>query len=72
MKKLFLIACTLVMGAALSFGQATTGTPDKSGDTSKTTTTGTKTGKKSTKTKAHKGGKKSKKSSDSTTTPQPK
>ena len=67
MKKLFTIACTLVLGSALSFAQATQ-TPPASG------TTGTSTTKSDTKTKKHshskKGGKKSKKSSgDSTATP---
>jgi hypothetical protein len=69
MKKLFTIACTLVLGSALSFAQAAQ-TPPAGG------TTGTGTAKSDTKTKKHshkKGGKKAKKSSgDSTTTPAPK
>jgi hypothetical protein len=68
MKKLFTIACTLVLGSALSFAQAAQ-TPPASG------TTGTGTTKSDTKTKKHshkKGGKKSKKSSGDTTTPAPK
>lgn len=65
MKKLFVIACTLVLGASLSFAQASQG-----GDATKTTTT--KAAKKDTKAKAHKGGKKGKKSSGATTTPAPK
>lgn len=67
MKKLLTIAFTLMLGASLSFAQATggsTGSTDKpAGD--KTTTT--KSGKKAT---HHKGAKKTKKSS--TTTPPPK
>lgn len=66
MKKLLTIAFTLLLGACLSFAQATGGSTDKpAGD--KTTTT--KSGKKST---HHKGGKKSKKNSGGTTTPPPK
>jgi hypothetical protein len=59
MKKLFTIACTLVLGGALSFAQAgsTTQNPPASGDQTKT---GTST------TKKHKhGGKKSKKNKKS-------
>ncbi len=72
MKKLFTIACTLVLGGALSFAQASgsTGqTTPPAGD--KTATTGkSETGKKGTKKHHHKGGKKSKKSAtDTTTTP---
>jgi len=70
MKKLFTIACTLVLGGVLSFAQAggTTGgqTPpagDKPANTGKS-----ETGKKG-KTHHHKGGKKSKKGSSSTTPP---
>lgn len=64
MKKLFILACTLVLGSALSFAQATTPTPAAGNDTGKTTST-TK-GKKS-KTH-HKSGKKSKKSTTTDTT----
>ena len=65
MKKLLMIAFTLLLGASLSFAQATGGSTDKpAGD--KTTT---KSGKKTT---HHKGGKKSKKNSGGTTTPAPK
>ncbi|HEV8181440.1 MAG TPA: hypothetical protein VGQ61_03655 [Candidatus Angelobacter sp.] len=71
MKKLFTIACTLVLGSALSFAQtggSTGGQTPPAGD--KTATTGkSETGKKGTKTHHHKGGKKSKKSSGSTTPP---
>jgi len=65
MKKLLTIAFTLLLGATLSFAQATGGSTDKPAEGGKKTTT--KSGK-----KAHKGGKKSKKSSGSTTTPAPK
>ena len=68
MKKLLTIAFTLLLGASLSFAQATGGSTDK------TPATSTASGKKATsktKTKSHKGGKKSKKNS-STTTPPPK
>jgi hypothetical protein len=72
MKKLFTIACTLVLGSMLSFAQtggSTGGQTPPAGD--KTATTGkSETGKKGSKTH-HKGGKKSKKGS-STTTPPPK
>ncbi|HEY2171365.1 MAG TPA: hypothetical protein VGJ30_17195 [Candidatus Angelobacter sp.] len=65
MKKLLTIAFTLLLGASLSFAQATGGSTDK-GAGDKTTT---KSGKKTT---HHKGGKKGKKSSGTTTTPAPK
>ncbi len=70
MKKLFTIACTLVLGSALSFAQAAQ-TPPAGG------TTGTGTTKSETKTKKHshgkKGTKKAKKSTgDSGTTTPPK
>ena len=66
MKKLLTIAFTLLLGASLSFAQATGGSTDKgAGDKSATT----KSGKKTT---HHKGGKKSKKNSGGTTTPPPK
>ena len=68
MKKLLTIAFTLLLGATLSFAQATGGSTDK-GTGDKSTTPPAKT--KSTK-KAHKGGKKGKKSSGGTTTPAPK
>ena len=64
MKKLLTIAFAMLLGASLSFAQATGGTTDKPAD--KTTT---KAGKKS---HHHKGGKKGKKSSGGTTTPAPK
>jgi hypothetical protein len=71
MKKLFTIACTLVIGGALAFAQTgggSTGSQTPAGD--QTQTASHKGGKKATKTKkGHKGGKKSKKSSESTTTP---
>jgi hypothetical protein len=70
MKKLFTIACTLVLGSALSFAQAAQ-TPPAGGTTdSKTSTTKTKIGKKGA-TKAHKG-KKAKKASTTDATPAPK
>jgi len=66
MKKLLTIAFTLLLGASLSFAQATGGSTDKgAGDKGATT----KTSKKS---HTKKGGKKSKKSSGGTTTPAPK
>ena len=69
MKKLFTIACTLVLGSVLSFAQAAQ-TPPAGGTTdSKTSTTKTKSSKKG---KAHKGGKKAKKASTTDTTPAPK
>jgi hypothetical protein len=71
MKKLFTIACTLVLGGALSFAQA--GNPPAGGDQTKTGTTSTDTGKTGKKHKGHhKGGKKSKKNSGGSTTPPPK
>jgi len=66
MKKLLTIAFTLLLGASLSFAQATGGSTDKPAEGGKKTTS-TKSGK-----KAHKGGKKSKKNSGGTTTPAPK
>lgn len=66
MKKLLTLVFAMLLGASLSFAQATSGTPT-------TTQTPTKTsGKKATKTKGKKGGKKGKKSSGGTTTPAPK
>jgi hypothetical protein len=66
MKKLLTIAFALILGASLSFAQATGGSTDKPAD--KTTETGKKGGKSGK--KSHKGGKKSKKNtSDTTTTP---
>jgi hypothetical protein len=68
MKKLFTIACTLVLGGALSFAQAgsTTQNPPASGDQ-------TKTGTSTTTKKHHKHGakksKKSKKSMEATPAP---
>jgi len=70
MKKLLTIAFTLLLGASLSFAQATggsTGSTDKPAGGDKTATT--KSGKKTT---HHKGAKKTKKSPSSTTTPAPK
>ena len=68
MKKLFTIACTLVLGGALAFAQATQN-PPASGDQTKTDTTSTTT------KKHHKSGKKSskkhKKGADTTATPAP-
>lgn len=69
MKKLLTIAFTLLLGASLSFAQATGGSTDK-GAGEKSTTPPAKT--KSAGKKAHKGGKKSKKNSGGTTTPAPK
>ena len=66
MKKLLTIAFTLLLGATLSFAQATGGSTDKGAGDKGTTTT-----KKGAK-KGHKGGKKSKKNSGGTTTPPPK
>jgi hypothetical protein len=69
MKKLITIAFTLLLGASLSFAQATGGSTDK---TASTPTASGKKGSSKTKTKAHKGGKKSKKNSSGSTTPPPK
>jgi hypothetical protein len=70
MKKLVTIAFALLLGASLSFAQATGGSTDKgAADKGASTDTGKK-GK--TKTHSKKGGKKSKKSSGDTTTPAPK
>lgn len=66
MKKLLTIAFTLLLGASLSFAQATGGSTDKTASTS------TASGKKATsktKTKSHKGGKKSKKGTTDSTPP---
>lgn len=68
MKKLLTIVFTLLLGATLSFAQATGGSTDK-GTADKGTTAPAKT-KSGKKTHAHKGGKKSKKAD--TTTPPPK
>jgi uncharacterized protein YfiM (DUF2279 family) len=68
MKKLITIAFTLLLGASLSFAQATGGSTDKPAEGGKKTTS-TKSGKK---TAHHKGGKKSKKNSGGSTTPPPK
>ena len=66
MKKLLTIAFTLLLGASLSFAQATGVSTDKpAGDKTATTKSGKKTAH-------HKGGKKSKKNSGGTTTPPPK
>jgi hypothetical protein len=71
MKKLFTIACTLVLGGALSFAQtggSTGGQTPPAGD--KTATAGkSETGKKGAKKHHHKGGKKSKKGSTDSTPP---
>ena len=75
MKKLFTIACTLVIGGALAFAQTggtsgSTGGQTPAGGDQTQTTASHKGGKKATKTKSHhKGGKKSKKGSESTTPP---
>lgn len=70
MKKLFTIACALVLGSVISFAQAgSTQTPPAGSDTGKTDTAKTTKGKKH---HHHKGGKKSKKGSTGTTTPPPK
>ena len=67
MKKLLTIAFALLLGASLSFAQAsggsTSGSTDKTADSGKKATKGKK---------ASKGGKKSKKNSGGTTTPPPK
>ena len=61
MKKLFTIACTLVLGSALSFAQAGAAQNPPAGDT--TSKTGTST---TTKKHHHQGSKKTKKSKKST------
>lgn len=63
MKKLLTIAFTLLLGATLSFAQATGGSTDKPAESGKKTTS-TKSGKKS---HTHKGGKKKKNSGDANT-----
>ncbi len=65
MKKLLTLVFAMLLGASLSFAQATSGTPA-------TTNTPTKTAGKKGKSKGKKGGKKGKKSSGGTTTPAPK
>lgn len=69
MKKLLTIAFAMLLGASLSFAQATGGDKPagKTETKAATKTTDTKSGK-----KGHKGGKKSKKSSGGSTTPPPK
>jgi hypothetical protein len=68
MKKLATFVFAMLLGASLSFAQATGGSTDKTTPPAKTTS-----GKKATKTKkGHKGGKKGKKSTGGTTTPAPK
>ncbi len=64
MKKLLTIAFALMLGASLSFAQATGGSTDKPADK-------TETGKKSGKSgkHGHKGGKKSKKGTGDSTPP---
>jgi len=70
MKKLFAFVVTMLLGATLTFAQATGGSPGKSAEGKGVET---ESGKKATKTKkGHKGGKKSKKSSGGSTTPPPK
>jgi len=66
MKKLFTIACTLVLGGALAFAQATQN-PPASGDQTKTGTSTTKTHHKSGK----KSSKKHRKGATTTATPAP-
>lgn len=75
MKKLFTLACALLISGTLAFAQ-TGGTSGSTGGSQtpaagdKTQTASHKGGKKATKTaKSHKGGKKSKKGSTSTTPP---
>lgn len=65
MKQLFTIACTLVLGSALSFAQATTQTTPASGDQAKTGTSTTT--KKHHKHGAKKASKKAKKGAAATT-----
>ena len=65
MKKLLTITFALLLGATLSFAQATGGSTDKPAD--KTAGSGKKGGKSGK--KGHKGGKKSKKNTTDTTTP---
>ncbi len=68
MKKLATFVFAMLLGASLSFAQATGGSTDKTTPPAKTTS-----GKKATKTKkGHKGGKKGKKSTGGTTIPAPK
>lgn len=70
MKQLFTIACTLVLGSALSFAQAgTTQNPPASGDQTKTGTSTTT--KKHHKHGSKKSGKKAKKGADTTAAPAP-
>jgi hypothetical protein len=69
MKKLLTIAFTLLLGASLSFAQATGGSTDK-GAGDKSTTPPAKTKSAGKKKSSHKGGKKSKKAPESTTPPQ--
>ncbi|HEY2364374.1 MAG TPA: hypothetical protein VGK36_24885 [Candidatus Angelobacter sp.] len=68
MKKLFTIACTLVLGGALAFAQATQN-PPASGDQSQTGTSTTT--KKHSKHSGKKSSKKHKKGADTTATPAP-
>ena len=72
MKKLLTIAFAMLLGASLSFAQATGGSTDKPATKTDTKTADTKTSDTKTGKKGHKGGKKSKKGSSSTTTPPPK
>jgi hypothetical protein len=70
MKKLLTIAFAMLLGATLSFAQATGGSTGSTDKAAGASTADTKT-----KTKGHshkKGGKKGKKSSGGTTTPAPK
>jgi hypothetical protein len=68
MKKLFTIACTLVLGSALSFAQAaSTSQTTPAGDQTKTSTSTTT--KKHHKHGTKKSGKKSKKSTEATPAP---
>jgi len=66
MKKLLTVVFAMLLGASLSFAQATGGSAD-----TKTPTSKSETGKKG-KTKGKKGGKKGKKSSGGTSTQPPK
>jgi hypothetical protein len=72
MKKLLTLAFALMLGATLSFAQATGGSTDKPAPKTETKSADTKTSDTKSGKKGHKGGKKSKKGSSGTTTPPPK
>jgi hypothetical protein len=71
MKKLFAVVCALLLGASLSFAQATGGSTDKKVPREQASTTSGKKGKVRTKSHSKKGGKKNYKGGKKELNPQP-